>query len=511
MLSSKDPLLVRSYGRKRLPFGKTLNPASEIEGRHLFAELKHHEDLESLKRSSNNETSETELQNEPSSIFGTQLLDRDTLFTSSLNQEELQPYQDPSTDENGCKYSTDHLNDTGVTNSSIDELFPIPESLCRLSISKAKVSHASRSPTTSTIKPEVKHEILHQLSALGNDVSTTDPLSFFELFRTLQIKFPIRKIGEASFSDVFGVTKSSNQLQNKGESRESMSVMKILPFYLDVNHFKSEAANRVRKSQRISKLSTGTFQKNHTDDVIPDKRLAQELLQEMKIAKLLNTCPGFIKTDGIYVVQCPTPSERMCCSENDFPLYHPELLKAWDEFMITDAKEALNPRPKSRCNSLKDWQNANQYYCVVMMPHVGVPLEKYQFKHAQHIYQCLLQLTQSLAEAEQKYDFEHRDLHWGNVMIQEISSESKSSTLETTIIDFTFSRCNAGISKNVLFNGFTEDIFTGSGDSQFDVYREMRKLTNDNWVGFYPKTNVLVRCDIAAHHYTEKKRILEIP
>lgn len=39
-----------------------------------------------------------------------------------------------------------------------------------------------------------------------------------------------------------------------------------------------------------------------------------------------------------------------------------------------------------------------------------------------------------------------------------------------------------------------EEIFDGTGDAQFQVYRDMRKVTDHQWHGFFPETNALVRC-----------------
>ena len=56
----------------------------------------------------------------------------------------------------------------------------------------------------------------------------------------------------------------------------------------------------------------------------------------------------------------------------------------------------------------------------------------------------------------QRYEFEHRDLHWGNVLIAETDMEHveftqdgktyilRSHGLLATIIDFTFSRLETG-------------------------------------------------------------------
>lgn len=109
----------------------------------------------------------------------------------------------------------------------------------------------------------------------------------------------------------------------------------------------------------------------------------------------------------------------------------------------------------------------------------------------------------SLAVAETKLQFEHRDLHWGNVLIKPTIEKSltfningKSISVPThgikaTIIDYTLSRI---IYKDCcLFQDLAADpeLFEASGDYQFDVYRLMQTQTNNCWETFEPFTNVL--------------------
>ena len=83
--------------------------------------------------------------------------------------------------------------------------------------------------------------------------------------------------------------------------------------------------------------------------------------------------------------------------------------------------------------------------------------------------------------------FEHRDLHWGNVLIQPCSEKQIEFSLadenfqvdtlgvRATIIDFSLSRLSLPSENddNVIYNNLTEDpdLFTSEGDYQFDVYR----------------------------------------
>ena len=91
-----------------------------------------------------------------------------------------------------------------------------------------------------------------------------------------------------------------------------------------------------------------------------------------------------------------------------------------------------------------------------------------------------------MAIAEKLLQFEHRDLHWGNVLIQPCTDKvvayshgSEKFQVDThgiraTIIDFSLSRISLpNEEEGVIYNNLTEDpdLFTSEGDYQFDVYR----------------------------------------
>lgn len=92
----------------------------------------------------------------------------------------------------------------------------------------------------------------------------------------------------------------------------------------------------------------------------------------------------------------------------------------------------------------------------------------------------------TLAVAEVKFDFEHRDLHWGNILVSrttqkfaEYRVDGKILKIPTcgvkaTIIDYTLSRMV--YDGAVLFDNLAkdEDLFAATGDYQFDIYRLMR-------------------------------------
>jgi serine/threonine-protein kinase haspin len=75
----------------------------------------------------------------------------------------------------------------------------------------------------------------------------------------------------------------------------------------------------------------------------------------------------------------------------------------------------------------------------------------------------LNQVACSLAIAEQELMFEHRDLHWGNILVKPTEEQTLSYTVndemfeipshgvQATIIDFTLSRLMKGMFLHIIF------------------------------------------------------------
>ncbi|KAL0291820.1 UNVERIFIED_CONTAM: Serine/threonine-protein kinase haspin [Sesamum calycinum] len=127
-----------------------------------------------------------------------------------------------------------------------------------------------------------------------------------------------------------------------------------------------------------------------------------------------------------------------------------------------------------------------------------------QRKPGRKVKPPLPRVTLALAVAEAAYEFEHRDLHWGNILLSRNGSATLQFILEgkklqvrnfgllISIIDFTLSRINTG--EDILFLDLSSDpaLFEGpKGDKQADTYRKMRDVTDECWEGSFPKTNVL--------------------
>ena len=100
------------------------------------------------------------------------------------------------------------------------------------------------------------------------------------------------------------------------------------------------------------------------------------------------------------------------------------------------------------------------------------------------------QVAFSLAVGEAALEFEHRDLHWGNVLLREEAADwlpgllrgrryrLPTAGLRATLIDFTLSRLRARDGA-VVYNNLADDpaLFNAHGDHQFEVYRQMRTAT----------------------------------
>lgn len=114
------------------------------------------------------------------------------------------------------------------------------------------------------------------------------------------------------------------------------------------------------------------------------------------------------------------------------------------------------------------------------------------------------QVASTLAVAEKKLEFEHRDLHLGNIclshprmkVVADDSSElwTDNPSINVTIIDYTLSRAKPSNSETV-FNNLSNhpDVFTGKGHPQYDVYRKMKTLADEQdqrWEAYMPSTNV---------------------
>ncbi|XP_029785108.1 serine/threonine-protein kinase haspin [Suricata suricatta] len=232
-------------------------------------------------------------------------------------------------------------------------------------------------------------------------------------------------------------------------------------------------------------LVNGAHQKTF-EEILPEIIISKEL--SLLSDEVHNRTEGFIGLNSVHCVQGSYP---------------PLLLRAWDHYNST--KGSANDRP--------DFFEEDQLFIVLEFEFGGIDLEQMRTKLSSiaTAKSILHQITASLAVAEAALHFEHRDLHWGNVLLKKTSLKEVRYTLngststiptrglQVNIIDYTLSRLERdGI---VVFCDISldEDLFTGEGDYQFEIYRLMRKENNNCWGEYHPYNNVLW-----LHYLTDK-------
>lgn len=167
----------------------------------------------------------------------------------------------------------------------------------------------------------------------------------------------------------------------------------------------------------------------------------------------------------------------------------------------------------------KACDNASQLWLFLEMSDAGFDLDtvlggKAQLRHGivnhghltvTQVRDIFWQVASALALAEQEFEFEHRDLHLGNIClsapdarVQEQSSElyTNKPSIVVTIIDYTLSRASIPSAKNPTYNNLAKDhtLFQGTGTRwwrQFQVYRDMKTAVRNEWRSYSPVTNVL--------------------
>ncbi|KAL6772007.1 hypothetical protein ACKKBG_A28625 [Auxenochlorella protothecoides x Auxenochlorella symbiontica] len=257
----------------------------------------------------------------------------------------------------------------------------------------------------------------------------------------------VRKIGEGTFGEAF---KASGQ------------VLKIVPMEGDI---------------RVN----GELQKR-ADDMLGEVAITKTLSALAdEDAAAANSTPGFVRALGVGVGR---------------GAYPPALLSEWHRWDAEHASE----------NDPVDVFGQDQLYTVFIFEDGGKDLEHATLDSASDIQSILLQTTLALAVAEEAAEFEHRDLHWGNLLVkpaapgEALRCRLRGVELEVcgggprcTLIDFTLSRLQtAGGALAFCDLAADPELFLGPrANAQAEAYRRMRKLTGDSWERYVPGTNAV--------------------
>ncbi|KAH8929775.1 hypothetical protein BT69DRAFT_1275997 [Atractiella rhizophila] len=193
--------------------------------------------------------------------------------------------------------------------------------------------------------------------------------------------------------------------------------------------------------------------------------------REVQITQGVANFDGFVKLHG------------WCIAQGKYP---PRLLSEWDAYKAS--------HPEYKCENIRPSVfSEKQNYALLFLHDGGEALEDFRLRSWEEALDVFKQVSQSLAEAEATSRFEHRDLHWGNILVRrttpnELSDRISKSTLRTTVIDFTLSRMEG--EDGPVATELEGELFEGLGDMQFDVYRQMRHISKSKWTQYH-NTNIL--------------------
>lgn len=313
------------------------------------------------------------------------------------------------------------------------------------------------------------------------DIGPHDFSSFIESFPFDEIlraareraggELSFKKIGEASYSEVFGI---------------GNVVLKVIPLR---DEAPVAASNKVKPALKLTQKSARTVEESEEDG--PFTSDARDVRKEIIVTRAMGEVHrGFVKLLKTYVVKGKYPEA---------------LLRLWDEYYEEKGSESVRP----------DTFSLAQAYAIIVLPNGGPDLEAYTFSTPsktgwRQACSVFWQVAKSLRHAEHLVSFEHRDLHWGQILVKKIKAKSKDANVnsgakrlamdhlhhgvQVTIIDLGLSRMDAGDGSqkdNVQWTPFDDEIFMGEGDYQFDMYRMMRDHTKGKWDGYHPLTNVM--------------------
>ncbi|XP_042298286.1 serine/threonine-protein kinase haspin [Sceloporus undulatus] len=273
------------------------------------------------------------------------------------------------------------------------------------------------------------------------------PISFGECIPPEKMR-KCEKIGEGVFGEVF-----------RTEGEQGPVALKIIP---------------IEGSERVNGEPQKTF-----SEILPEIIISKEL--SLLADEKVNQTSGFIQLYSVHCVQGAYPEP---------------LLNAWDEYHRLRTSE--NDRP--------DFFGDQQLFMVLEFEYGGTDLEnmrKRQLNSAAAAKSILHQITASLAVAEESLRFEHRDLHWGNILVKRTDAKEASVRLNgetyafpthgilVKVIDYTFSRLERDGLTVYCDLSTDEEVFQGRGDYQFDIYRRMREENLNNWADYFPHSNIL--------------------
>lgn len=331
---------------------------------------------------------------------------------------------------------------------------------------------------------ESDHDLDDDVKNILSDIQEKhkDPLMTPSLEDSFKSKLTIQP--DVATPNMMDVSPIEQLLSLCGQSTDMVTMDELLGTHVDIS--------------KVKKVGEGTFgEAFRVDDIVfkivpiegdgEAQKTASEILGEAAVSLTLsrlrcgskNVTSGFVETLGVGV-----------CKGK----YSRELAREWHRWDKIHTSE----------NEPVDGYGDNQLYVVFVVGNGGIDLEGFKPRSFDEIKSILLQTVLTLAVAENACEFEHRDLHWGNILVQREPTQQIDYTLNNvdvvadsagvrvTLIDFTLSRLTTRDGEVAYCDLSTDpEIFKGPlGDPQAEAYRHMKKIVND-WKDYAPMTNAI--------------------
>ncbi|KAI1180041.1 hypothetical protein F4777DRAFT_358481 [Nemania sp. FL0916] len=250
----------------------------------------------------------------------------------------------------------------------------------------------------------------------------------------------ITKIAEASYAEVYRV-----------KNERGTSIIKVI-----------RMASPIKPQTKPQQKSGLVDEEPHTES---------DLQGELQISEWLADIPGFVVYKERYIVQ------GKACRE------------------LLETHQAFHRRIKRKDpDRLQFYPSPSRYlddtkFLVVELGDAGTALEDFDLVNASQLWDIFFHVTIALARAEARIEFEHRDLHEGNLCIRNVgepvSRDADNETgyfgfsgLEITILDYGLSRAQGDYDSEPVAYDLERDlsIFTSEHAAQCRVYRQMRSF-----------------------------------
>jgi serine/threonine-protein kinase haspin len=296
--------------------------------------------------------------------------------------------------------------------------------------------------------------------------------SFSEWANDLSEDFSLVKIAEASFGEVYRLSLQPEAAEDTDLplSKSDESVLKVIALTQPTETLPKSKRDRERALKKAENMSK------------PD-----DVASELKLLQRLSDIPGFTNFRDLRVLKGRPPAPFAAA------------FTAFNESQKAAKKElSIFPDPAKKASYSKD-----QLWAVIEMQDAGTDLEKLVAEGISSniwvVWDIFWQVVLALAKGEEEAEFEHRDLHLGNICVRtpEPVDEAKIdpskslgfTTFEATLIDYTVSRASmipASMAPtstepqddSVAYIDLANDPHLFYGDSaeeyQYDIYRYMR-------------------------------------